>query len=238
MITFKELLSRYSIDKIVDYYMTADNLKEEEREETYKTYSSFINTLKAKNTVAVDRVLIGIPYKKFANSENNILCFRKEDVENIKEKSYIKLEDIKDLSEKDLDYYASYKILPKECGFEYKPWEEVISYEIDEENVKEYGELAFIKEVFYKITFFGFDEEYIKEAREAIEMTMQQVDELNTLSEEEKEKRIFTPERAVASFSFQDNRSIEEKQEALNESKRETIRKKIVESNVIKAIFK
>ncbi|MDU0939718.1 MAG: DUF6557 family protein [Clostridiales bacterium] len=234
---FKDVVNEFTLDEIVDYYMEKDGLPESDRAELYDTYGGFLKTLESKDPVETNRVLLGIRYSEYTDDDDTILCFDIGDLEKNKyENNTVKnmsFEEIDNLPGEKAEELEAVRILPRSQGYEYRPWDEVLGYVIDKSNLDEYGALQFIKEVFFKITFFGFDEDYIAEAREAIEATMAQVDEVNEMSEEEKAKHIFTPERAAASFSFQDNRSFQEKQESRFKSARDTIKRKVLEYMVV-----
>ncbi len=234
---FKDVVNGFTLDEIVDYYMKEDDLPESDRAELYETYKGFLKTLGDKSPVDTNKVLLGVCYSNYTDDEDTVLCFNIGDLENNKysndEVSNLTFEEIESLPGEKAEELEAVRILPRSQGYEYKPWDEVLGYHIDKDNLEAFGALQFIKEVFYKITFFGFDEDYIAEAREAIEATMVQVDEVNEMSEEERDKHIFTPERAAASFSFQDNRSFEEKRESRFKSARDTIKRKVLEYLVV-----
>lgn len=69
------------------------------------------------------------------------------------------------------------------------PWEEWLGMEVDPSTIEAYSDLEIVAHCLWEMTFFGFDQETIKEQREELE---RQARELDNMTEDEK-KRMLIP---------------------------------------------
>ena len=137
------------------------------------------------------------------------------------------------VSDEETDRITLLYPVSKNHAYEYALWDEIIGYEVIRENVEEFGLVPFVSEIIYKMTYFGFDEEELAEIREAVSITMSELDKARELPDEEREKVVFSAERSAAYFSFQDNRPFEEKERERIEDCKNAIKDKIIEFRTV-----
>lgn len=91
------------------------------------------------------------------------------------------LEELKTIIREYLDYNS--------YAYEFSPWEEILSFTIEETSLKDIGELEFICAVFNEMTFVGFDNEEIELERKALEKLTEKLKEYDVEDEKPKSWR-------------------------------------------------
>lgn len=74
-------------------------------------------------------------------------------------------------------------------ALEFTAWKNWMGMKITSETLRHFSETEIMAHCLYEMTFTGFDEEKIQEERKALE---KQIEELNSLTEEEREQRTFS----------------------------------------------
>ncbi len=230
MLTFKDILKECSPEEIIKYLDT-DSVDE------YKEVYAKLMDLEPVDTGCV---FVGIDYTGCGKTENEVAAYNAEELKEALGSSSklasVSFEEVANLSGEEAGKLAGVTVLPVAVMYECCPWNEVLGFKVDRENVDSYGVVPFVGDVLFKMTFFSFSEEEIAEIREVIKDTMSLVDETRKMDEEEREKNIFSAERSAAYFSFQDNRPEEEKMEDMYEAARGTVRNLIREYETVKNV--
>lgn len=160
--TFKELLDESNVNEVIDYIIT------EQSTETKEAYEKVFEELKSLTPASSDRVFIGFTGR--VNEDDKVDAFLLEEVKEKVSKnenlSKLTLETIDEISGNEAVEHLKEIKLPKTLGFEYEPWEEILSYKVNEENVKEFGLTKFVGFVVSKITYFGMTNEEVSNVRE------------------------------------------------------------------------
>ncbi len=233
----KDLIRECPVESIVDYIVDRDGISEDERAETFSNYSSFVEDILGREPVESDFVMLGILYGDGGKSEKETSLYKKEELlsktDRDSEIGKLSFEDVDALSDEETDRITLLYPVSKNHAYEYALWDEIIGYEVIRENVEEFGLVPFVSEIIYKMTYFGFDEEELAEIREAVSITMSELDKARELPDEEREKVVFSAERSAAYFSFQDNRPFEEKERERIEDCKNAIKDKIIEFRTV-----
>ncbi len=235
--TVKDLFAECPVEEIVNYIMDIDDKDESEREELTADYSAFVKKLSEREPVDTGYIMLGILYGDGGKAEKETCLYNKKELlENTDRDSEIgklTFEEVDKLSDEETDRLAVVYPVSKNHAYEYVLWDEILGYEVLSDNIKEFGLIPFVSEIAYKMTYFGFDEDELAEIREAFQITMGEIDKANALPEDERDKVIFTADRAAASFSFQDNRPFEEKERERILTAKKAIKDKIIEYNTV-----
>ena len=235
--TVKDIFAQCPVEKIVDYVMEKDDLSESEREEITLKYTGLMDTLLSREPIDTGFVFIGIPYGVGGKADSEVTLYKKDELlsktDRDSEIGKLTYEEVDALSDEETDRIALIYPVAKKHAYEYALWDEVLGYEVFSENVEEYGLIPFASEIAYKMTYFSFDEEELAEIREAFQITMGELDKVREMTPEEQEKAVFSADRSAAYFSFQDNRSFDEKETERILTAKKAIKDKIIEFKTV-----
>ena len=235
--TVKDLFAECPVEEIVNYVMETDDKDESERAELTSDYQGLVDGLLKRDPVDTGFVMLGILYGEGGKTEKETCLYNKDELlkttDRDSEIGKLTFEEVDGLSDEETDRLALVYPVSKNHAYEYAVWDEILGYEVISENVEEFGLIPFVSEIAYKMTYFGFDEEELAEIREAFQITMGEIDKAKQLPQEEQEKVIFTADRAAASFSFQDNRSFDEKEKERILTAKKAIKDKIIEYKTV-----
>lgn len=112
-------------------------------------------------------------------------------------------------------------ILPDSYGFEFSPWKEVLGYQVDEKSIMELGKACILAGVIYEMTFFGFDETQVDRERKKLNEAIAESERIRNLPSKEQEKHYIPAEKIFEELGYQDNRTLEEKEEDRQKQRRE-----------------
>ena len=231
MLTFKDILKECDQEEVIKYLDT-DSVEE---------YREVFARLSELEPVDTGCVFVGIDYTGCGKTDNEVAAYKeselKESINTSSELASVPFDEISGLSGEEAGKLAAITVLPTAVMYECSPWNEVLGFHVDKENVESYGLVPFVGDVLFKMTFFSFSEEEIAEIRGVIQDTMSLVDETRELDEKEKEENIFSAERSAAYFSFQDNRPAEEKIKDMYEAARGTVKNRVREYNTVMELF-
>lgn len=96
---------------------------------------------------------------------------------------------------------AHIRFRPESYGFELSPWNEILGFEVDADNVQAVGAAALCLEILYEMTFFGFEEEQVEAERQRVYEAVRESEEIRKLPEEEQEKHFIPAERIFTEFN-------------------------------------
>ena len=97
--------------------------------------------------------------------------------------------------------------LPDSYAIEFSPWAEIIGYEVDENNVKEYGLENILVPILYELTFFGFSEEDKEPQKEELKEAIKEFEEISKMPEEEQKKYYIPISDMLDDWGYKDNRT-------------------------------
>lgn len=152
----KDLIDGCSEDEIITAVIALCDVDEEEREEIKQNYAAFINTLKKIKPVNTEYMLIGFSYLDDGKERLDVPLYKKSDIQNFEVVEIKDMENVEDLSAEEIDHLYSTLFIPEGYSFALSPWEEILGYEINKENVRDVGASKLAAAVIYEMTFFGF----------------------------------------------------------------------------------
>lgn len=202
------------------------DITEEKRHRVIDVYVKMYQELLGLTPVSTDRVAFGMGWKFKGKEDYFVALYEKKEIKE-KFKTSISLDSIKNVKEikrEDAeDILRSYSF-PDTYSFLFTPWSEIIGYEVDKENIREFGAEKFLACLLFEISFFGFSEKDIQAEKikvdELLAEAMKLINKTEYISEEEADE----DEEDITDALFkdladglQDNRSEEEKEEDIRE---------------------
>ena len=101
-------------------------------------------------------------------------------------------------------------LLPESYAYEFSEWEEILGFEVIEENIKNVGIAKILAYIIYEMTFFGYSRELVDEEVQKLDEAIEEVNKVKELPIEEQEKYFKTID-FEKDFNYIDTRSEEQK---------------------------
>ena len=120
---------------------------------------------------------------------------------------------VKDLKE----IISNFPQIPQAYAYEFNEWETTLGYNVFEENYSKFNLQECIYSVLHEMSFNGMSKESQIERREELENSAKHLDEILQLPKEEQKKHFVPAEESHKMFGFIDERTEEEKEEALRQ---------------------
>ena len=179
-----------SVEEIVSEILLLCGVDESEREGISRNHTAFINHLKKKTPIDTGYVILGITYMDEGKEYLDASLFEKCELQEFfKQQNPIPDRSSLDkLSLEEITQALSRLHLPESYGFELSPWEEILGYEIDPQNVTKVGAAKLSAAVSMNMTFWGFTEEEVLAERKKLEDTAADIERVHTLPAEEQKK--------------------------------------------------
>ena len=117
----------------------------------------------------------------------------------------------------------SHKTLPQAYSYTMTPWNEIISYQVDPNNVFEVGSEDLMSKIIYEMTFYGFDEDTIAQERKKLDDAIAELEEIKTLPPNEQSKHFKNADDFFKEIGFHDNRTEKEKEQDLQNMRWESL---------------
>ncbi len=208
----KDLLSSCSPDSVLDIILSNfEEGKEEKRNEIREKYFGIYEDLLTQLPVLSDKILFKIPYLDDEEELIALTIFSKKEIEE-KKKGMEKLEEVdpeKEYSTEEVKGILS--LLPISYSFSFTPWEKILGYELDEENVKEYGKENILADILYEISFWGFSEEEMEEEEKKLKEIVSEIKEIEKKGKKEIEKFSIPASEVWKDFEINEEREEEKK---------------------------
>ena len=199
--TFYDLLKEVKAEDVVrnqecDRFAPLPGEEEITEEEKIQIYKHFIDKLLSLTPAENKdkKVLLGAKCRDtYINNETitDVALYYIDDVLTAMTEYYP--EEKNNLSDEELEQEFKKRVnattLPSGYAYEFNEWEDILGYEVDEDNVNAIGKEKFAGIVLYEMSFNGFDRESQDERREDLENRMKEFEEIKTLPKEEQEKR-------------------------------------------------
>lgn len=133
----KDLIELCPVEEIVSEIMLMCGVDESEREGISRNHTAFINNLKKKTPIDTGYVVLGITYMDEGKEYLDASLFEKCELQEFfKQQNPIpELSSLGTLSLEEITQLLSGLRVPQNYGFELSPWEELLGYEIDPQNV-------------------------------------------------------------------------------------------------------
>ena len=167
----KDLIELCPVEEIVSEIMLMCGVDESEREGISRNHTAFINNLKKKTPIDTGYVVLGITYMDEGKEYLDASLFEKCELQE-----FFKLQNpvpdrssVDTLTLEEIMQLLSQLRVPENYGFELSPWEEILGYEVDPQNVTKVGAAKLSAAVIYDMTFWGFTEEEVLAERKKLE---------------------------------------------------------------------
>lgn len=224
----KDLLTKCNPEAVVNAILVKfEKAKEEDKENIKNTYLNVYAELREKTPILSDRILLKIPFVDDGERIDFISVYSKKEIkEKIKECPEIEnveIEKVKEFSMDEVSKILSSANLPSSYSLSFVSWSKIVGYELDEENVKEYGEEEILADVLSEITFHGFTEEEIEKEKAALDKIVAEVKEVKEKGKEAEAAYFKTADEVFKEFHCFREQTEEEK-----EKEREIIKREIL----------
>ena len=137
----KDLIELCPVEEIVSEIMLMCGVDESEREGISRNHTAFINHLKKKTPIDTGYVVLGITYMDEGKEYLDASLFEKCELQE-----FFKLQNpvpdrssVDTLTLEEIMQLLSQLRVPENYGFELSPWEEILGYEVDPQNVTKVG---------------------------------------------------------------------------------------------------
>jgi hypothetical protein len=138
------------------------------------------------------------------------------------------------LSDEEIERLIELAVLPETYGCELTPWNEILGYEVNPENIAGVGSVVFAATVLHKMTFLGVNEDDVDRELQKLHESFTEQEAILNLPPEERKKYVHSAEEVFAQFSFRDERTKEEKAQQRREMYREVIENDLRKFHMIK----
>ena len=230
----KDLLMQCMVDDIIKAVLK----KEDENvnvDKVYMSYSSLITELKNHITNISDYVILGIDWINFGEPMPDGVLYNINEIKTefkINDK-FEKISDANVLSDSEIEELINDYEHPTSYGYEYEPWDNILGFQIDENNAEKFGKTRLLANILYAMTFFGFDEENIDKERKILNQRTKEMDDVLKLPKEEQEKYFIPWETLKKELEIEDD-SPEEELRKRKEMNREILYNKLQSYKVLK----
>lgn len=212
-------LNRYGwIEKFIPRFISNIILKKY----VYKSYGQVYDTLKSLAPIKKDNeryVLLNTIYIEDDNFiYNEMSCYNIDEIiNNFKEIDEIEKIDIEKVTTVDqMKYYCNLVDITS-YGYELTPWEEILGYEIFEDDLTICNENEMIANILYEITFFGYDQKTIQNFSNSLKKEIDEVEEILKLPKEEQDQYFKDIDEVEKEWKVDDIMEEEKNDELLND---------------------
>ena len=233
----KDLIELCPVEEIVSEILLMCGVDESEREEISRNHTAFINNLKKKTPIDTGYVVLGITYMDEGKEYLDASLFEKCELQE-----FFKLQNpvpdrssVDTLTLEEIMQLLSQLRVPQNYGFELSPWEEILGYEVDPQNVTKVGAAKLSAAVIYDMTFWGFTEEEVLAERKKLEDTSADIERIRTLPAEEQKKYFKTANEIFPELKLEDNRTEAQKEQERLESAKEMLKNRLRTLEALKA---
>lgn len=223
--TVKDLLSQCTIDEIVTEIIHISGTAENKRARIYSVHEKFITQLKRMEPVIKDFIIFGVSRVEDGKRNHDICLYSKAELkkEFSRYSAWGNIKNFEVLSDEEIENLLQEHLFPSGFAFELSPWEEVLGYEVDEHSVSEFGAVCMLANVIYEMTFFGFTKDQIDRERKKLEESLAEVEKIDKLPLEEREKYYIPAEKVFEELGYRDERTDEEKEEEQKKRRRKIL---------------
>lgn len=214
--TVKDLIKKVPVDEFLEEYKTREEPVNEDMEKSRIFFIHFFDNLLKKTPVESGFVILGTNYlDSFEDGEIfETSAYDKADLEKFKripvidntDKAAIRGVSL-DIKEKIMHRYR----LPESYAYDFTPWDEILGMEVDENNLAEFSPAKVLSDIIYEMTFTGYEEEEVQEQLDKIKQSIDEVEEILKLPEEEQSKHFITADELFSELGYTDERTEEEK---------------------------
>lgn len=186
----KELIEQCPVETVVSEVLTLCCVDENEQTSVRGSYTAFVENLKKRQAVETEHLLLGIKDIEETKEKIEILLYACKDLHRFLsgDPPRIDVAELDAFSPEDMEQLLERVDLPKENRFEFSPWNEVLGYKLDSQNLNDIGSLKFVAAIVYEMTFWGFTEEEAEAERKRLQEAVGESMLLQNYSLEKEEK--------------------------------------------------
>ncbi len=230
--TVYELMTRQTPKGIAGALLKLKHYTENDKyERVLKSCTSVLSELLALEAVPVDDKLLCVSLiDEFDETKRNDFLLYDKEVLSGKFTAPSKLNEVVDidsLSLAELDFFLGKFEFPQSYAQDFIPWEEILGYNLIDENVSDYGGTIVAAEILYEITLWGFSNSAVKNKGKELADLSNDPDSFKSMTNEEFEE-------LVKSFGADDTETAEEKEAEEIKSKKIGLKNKLIIYNTLK----
>ena len=155
--------------------------------------------LEEKEPLDTGHVLIGISFLFDGQEWLDPCLYRKEEFFgwNGEPKELSEIESVQKLSDAEVESLLGRGSSLTSYGFDFAPWNEILGYELLEENIADIGAIALAAAILEEMTFFGYTEGDAEEQWQEVEERVEEAERYLALPPEERERHFRTLEEVM-----------------------------------------
>ena len=227
---FKDLLEQIDKDALLSTIVGT-----EQDNEKLENFTKVIDDLNKLEPAEKGMILVAVDKKNNNLDENEVLLFDKSvlvsKVQNNEKLNTLTFEEVDTYSGNEAKELIESQFVPVSEAVAAYSWEEILGAEVSEANAEKIGKDTFAAIVLEQITFLGFDNEELKDVREALKSFSteakttgnQTIHELKTVNE--------GPHHLLCGFGIKDKS--EQKEKDLIEATKKALKNKLTEYRCI-----
>lgn len=244
--TVQELLKNTDVEKVCAKRPLSYRANDADYDLIIMAHTKFLEMLQTLTPAKKEEeyVILGIPYLEDDCDDKSIVVvsgsmFKKEDLNRavLPDMKLPELDDIENMSKEEVDYwFETFKKidLPTSYGYEFSPWEENIGCEVWTDGLSEEDICELKADIINELTFNGLTRESQEERRAELDASIQEMEEINALPEEERAKHFISHEDLMKELGWKDTRTQEEKDAEMLRWHRQAVWSCVVKYNAIK----
>jgi hypothetical protein len=183
-----------------------------ESQEDLQSVLKLITRIKTITPVETDGLLLSGYYSDDGEEQFDTALFHKAELAAFKpDPVWDCIDTVDALSDEEIERLIPLLDLPHSYAYELSPWNEILGYAVNPENISAVGGAKFAAAILDEMTFFGSSEDEIDQTRQELHESMAEVKAILQLPSEERENRLCNVEDLFAKYGIRDERTEEEK---------------------------
>jgi hypothetical protein len=185
---------------------------------------TLIGRIKAIAPIETGGLLLGGYYTHDGEEQFDTVLFHKAELTAFDpHAAWSGIDTVDALLDGEIERLVQLPVLPETYTYELSPWNEILGYEVNPENISAVGSVTFAAAVLYKMTFFGITEDAVDIERQKLDESLAEAKAIQQLPPEEREKHYYSFEEVFSKFGIRYERTEEEKTQQCREIYREVM---------------
>ena len=229
----QDLLLSCADEEIIEEVIKKEQYKNKKK--VHSVYTPLLTELRSRTAIPQEDVIFGVEFIVDGETSTDALLYSWYDLEYGFKRSeeYESISDINAIPDESVEQLVKLKVTPNSYSYEYLNWDIILGYKIDKHNAETFGKARLFANILSEMTFFGLTEDAANEAREKLKKVNEEINEIVSLTVDERAKIFLSWEEVKASLGIEDEPPAEKKvfHKMIN---REILRNKLITYNAIK----
>ncbi len=157
----KNVLNQCRIEEVVNALMSAYYIDDSKQDSIYSKHETCIEELNKLTPKQSEHIVFGVNFEEFGEFNLQLMVYKLSDLNQDfdLQNALESLRNIDTLSNLEIKTILAASKLAESHNILSIPWEEVLGYEVNEQNIIDIGAANFIAAILHEMTFFGFNKE-------------------------------------------------------------------------------